>query len=463
MKESIDNIKEILINDEIVNTTNESENKDTVLISERKSKLYVSNSSDEQKFSVYQLTLEILTNPKKNYRYKLPLNYFIVNLISIILFSISILVMEVIICIGLLIIFNKFFKNEDLWEQLKFFVKVFFSKWYFIGQLCSHFSIGFFCITTFSNIFIGIKKPIKFFISNIIKAILFYFFTSFIISFIVDSIMKEIIQKNLLEKANEDQYPIIKKITDSFINSTSKKIENFMGKYNIFLDELIIGMLYFFLFYNPTNYNKDKLLIFRLFILVPIIYIIISLIIRGLNINNIIDFSTNIMQIFIGQKFTIYGFFVTTCLLIKLYGKKYNIFNKDGEIDQYVFAGLGGKIFSTFCIFELICGLFIPELNNIGIGNNYLIILGAPIIFIYNYKNNPSCKCLCCKNFKLSYINTIIKIVVYLIIIIIALVIFIICLYLIDKLKPVIEEIITFIIEFSDLIFKFIETYSGYN
>ena len=134
MKESIDNIKEILINDEIVNTINESENKDIVLISERKSKLYVSNYSDEQKFSVYQLTLEIITNPKKNYRYKLPLNYFIVNLISIILFSISILVIEIIICIGLLIIFNKFFKNEDLWEQLKFFVKVFFSKWYFIGQ-----------------------------------------------------------------------------------------------------------------------------------------------------------------------------------------------------------------------------------------------------------------------------------------------------------------------------------------
>ena len=234
MKENIDEIKEAMINDEIVIPLNESKDEDDLLINEEKSKIYVDSSSHNQKLSIYQLTLEILTDSKKNYKYKLPLNSFIIGLISVILFGISIFVTEYIILLGLFIAKNVFMNGEDIWLLSKEFAKTVFSKWYFIRKLCSHFSIGFFCIKTFSNIFIKTKNPLKFFISNIIKEILFYFLSSLIIAIIVDIIMKESIQKILLENANNDQYPIIKKISDSLIKSSSKKIEKFIGKYNIF-------------------------------------------------------------------------------------------------------------------------------------------------------------------------------------------------------------------------------------
>ena len=58
---------------------------------------------------------------------------------------------------------------------------------------------------------------------------------------------------------------------------------------------------------------------------------------------------------------------------------------------------IGSRIFGILGIIELIIGLFFSDITQIGIGNQYLLILCAPIITLYDYKrkyklNFPFCK-----------------------------------------------------------------------
>ena len=64
---------------------------------------------------------------------------------------------------------------ETTKENIIFIVQTVGVKWLFIISICQHLSIGFFCLTNFSNILKETKEKKKFFRSTIIKVILFYF------------------------------------------------------------------------------------------------------------------------------------------------------------------------------------------------------------------------------------------------------------------------------------------------
>ena len=366
-----------------------------------------------------RLKEELITDVKKKYNYKLPLNSYTVKLVSTILIGISALIFEWTVLLGITTkdtFTSKTASKEEFWEKLKGFIIYLFSRWIYVARLCSHFSIGFFCITTLSDVFKGTKKPFKFFMTNIILAILFYYMTAIII-FVVKNLIMDRAVEDLLNTAKTN-YDIKNKINDTigyFRNLASIQLINIIGSYNYFLDNLIIGSLYQFLFYKPINYSWKKFIIFRSCSLIPIIFIIISIIIRALSMTIKLKWSMYIVEIFAGPKLTVYAFLVTICLLIKKYAKKYNIFDENGEIDVNIFAGLGGKIFTIFCIIELICGLCFTELSIIGLGNNYLMILGVPIMFIFNYKANPSFSCKCC-NFDHRRLSIILRIFIYVLI-----------------------------------------------
>ena len=118
----------------------------------------------------------------------------------------------------------------------------------------------------------------------------------------------------------------------------------------------------------------------------PIAYIILSLIFRALNNLGIIYLSPFVSPIFGGPKFTIYGFFISFLLNIKLKVKKYKMLDDEGDIMPRVFAKASSQIFSIFGLIELYTGLFHHKLSAYGIGTYYLLILCAPIMILYDYK-----------------------------------------------------------------------------
>ena len=63
-----------------------------------------------------------------------------------------------------------------------------------------------------------------------------------------------------------------------------------------------------------------------------------------------------------------------------------------------VFAKLASKIFAIFGFIEFFAGLFFPSLSEYGIGGNYLIIVCAPIIILYDYKTKYELHIRPCKN-----------------------------------------------------------------
>ena len=153
------------------------------------------------------------------------------------------------------------------------------------------------------------------------------------------------------------------------------------------------------------------MLYFRLLSLIPIIYAIVSLILRALHNINKIVINIYVLPLLLSSKITIYIFFISTLSIIKYISLKYEIFDEENDIQPRVFTKIGSRIFSALGILELIIGLFLPSWSDYGIGNHYLLILCAPIMTLYDYKRKYELKFPCCKKgnmtlcFKISFLT----------------------------------------------------------
>ena len=235
----------------------------------------------------------------------------------------------------------------------------------------------------------------------------------------------------------------------------SNFIADFLSTYNIFLEKLVIGTLYLFLFYEPKKLanNPKYLLVFRLLSLFPISFIIISLVLRALQNTNILAINEYVLSFLMGPKITIYGFFITTLSIIKYKERKYNnIFDEDNTIDTKIFTKIGSIIFAIFGGIELIFGLFFPDWTSIGIGSRYLIILCAPIFTLYDYKKIYVVKFPCCNKGDMSKcFKIVVYIFGYFLVIAIGIGLIISVFKFIDKY---IKDILKFVLESLDIIYK---------
>ena len=199
---------------------------------------------------------------------------------------------------------------------------------------------------------------------------------------IFKAIVKEINKLKLPQELNELVFEVVndvKKISLRYMG-------NLLGNFNNNLDKLLMGTLYITLFSSP-KFIKDKyLLYFRFLSIFPILYIALSLIIRALNNLGKITLSPYLSPLFVGPKFTIFGFFVYLLFYIKIKKRKYKMYDEENNIMPSVFAKISSKIFAIFGFIELFTGLFFPEFSKYGIGQNYLIIICAPIMTLYDYK-----------------------------------------------------------------------------
>ena len=230
-----------------------------------------------------------------------------------------------------------------------------------------------------------------------------------------------------------------------------------MSTYNTFIEKLTLGSLYIFLFSEPKPLMGKKMLYFRLLSLIPIFYIIISLVIRALHNTNIIVLNEFISPILLGPKIVVYLFFISCLSLIKYKSIKFNVFDKENYINPKVFSNIGSKCFGILGIIELIIGLFFPSFSPVGIGGKYLLVICAPIMSLYDYKKKYKIHFPFCKRGDFSLcLKLVINIVGYILIIILGVILFFGVLALfVEYIQPLVEFVIDqfdLVVEIMDLV-----------
>lgn len=272
-------------------------------------------------------------------------------------------------------------------------------KWFLFITMSQHLSVGFFCLTTFSSMLKETQNIRKFFIVSFIKVALYYVLSVIILKVLIKDGVKDFIY-NGIEKIDQEAglskkdrlFEIADKLVDKLLNI----VANFLSTFNTFIEKLALGSIYIFLFYESEKLKGKKLLIFRYCSLIPILYIILSLVFRALDNTKVLEINVFISPLLLGPKITVYVFFISTLAFIKYKSLKYQVFDEENNIQPRVFTTIGSRNFGIMGILELIIGLFVPSWSPVGIGGKYLLVLCAPIMTLYDYKRNYVLKFPCC-------------------------------------------------------------------
>ena len=339
----------------------------------------------------------------------LNLNSYWLELIGSISLVISVFIYEILGLIAYSLVAGLFGKQELTMDLINnaftTIVRDIGLKWLFFIQMSQHLSIGFFCLTTFSNVFNETKNIKKFFITNAIKVIIFYALSVIILKVLIRDGIGGFIHNKIEEAKNTEGFSVteeklndIKDLLDRLVDKLSMIIGNFLATFNTFIEKFMLGTLYISLLSEPKNFVGKKMLYLRLVSIIPILYMIISIIFRALQNGEVLEISEYISPLLLGPKITVYGFFVSTIAMIKYKSLAYDLYDQEGYLDPKVFTKIGSKMFAIFAMIEMIIGLFFPSWTFVGVGSKYLMILCAPIMTLYDYKKTNEVHLPCCKS-----------------------------------------------------------------
>ena len=385
------------------------------------------------------------------------LNSYWLELMGSITLILSLIIYEVIALLALQLIIEILslqISMETITLAYETIVKSIGLKWFLFITMSQHLSIGFFCLTTFSNMFRETSNIKKFFIVNLIKVGLFYTLSVIILKVIIQDELGGYFHRKVDETQvtnREDVY----KVFDVLIEIILRIVGDFLGSFNTFLEKLTLGAMYIFLFKESEGLTGKKLLYFRLLALIPVIYILVSLILRALHNTQVIEISVYVIPLLLGPKITVYLFFIITLSFIKYKSLAYNVFDNEKSIQPKIFSKIGSKIFGIMGILELIIGLFFSELSPIGIGGKYLLVLCAPIMTLYDYKRQYVLKFPCCKKGNMTLCFKIVTLIIgWFIVIILGLVIM---LGVGTLIEGIIYPLVEFIVDNMDIVIEVID------
>ena len=124
------------------------------------------------------------------------LNSYWLELLGSISLIISLFIYEVLGYVAFNIVVPIFTKGsinfDSISEAYEIIFKEFGIKWLFFITMSQHLSVGFFCLTTFSNMFQETKNITKFYIINILKVAIFYGFSVFILKVLIKDSLGDI-------------------------------------------------------------------------------------------------------------------------------------------------------------------------------------------------------------------------------------------------------------------------------
>ena len=197
-----------------------------------------------------------------------------------------------------------------------------------------------------------------------------------------------------------------------------------MGKhgffaFNLFIDLLLCTLVTFFINYNPTKYFQGKkIIIFRLLVIIPILYEIASIVIKAITSEGIITLSPYVFPLLTTKTPISFLIFVAMAFFIKnrrkfflkkgKSEKEYQEFEKTNVnslhfslflttaivvaviLDFLIALGLGVVLFSrgipegvTETTFISYC---MSKISSWGFGESFVMLLIIPLIILFDYK-----------------------------------------------------------------------------
>ena len=140
--------------------------------------------------------------------------------------------------------------KEEISDTIDIIFRKIGLKWYVFIEISQHLSIGFFCLTTFSEIFKAIQSIKKFYILNFSKVAAYYAASVVFLKVVIKDGIKNLI-KDKINKERESQRLNINQesldkiyiIIDKIINKILFYITDFLSTFNIFLEKLVLGSL----------------------------------------------------------------------------------------------------------------------------------------------------------------------------------------------------------------------------
>lgn len=188
------------------------------------------------------------------------LNSYWLEIMGFVNLILSLIIYESIVIIILnlfLLLIEGEFDISDITDAFNILINNIGIKWIMFIIISNHLSVGFFCLTTFSNVLTDIKDIKVFYIWSIIKAVLFYVFLVILLKVIIRDTFGNFVQKKV-ESANivgkERAFEIINPLIDKLVIFVAR----FLSTYNIFLEKLLLGSIYFFLFFELETISRKK-------------------------------------------------------------------------------------------------------------------------------------------------------------------------------------------------------------
>ena len=441
--------------------TKDEEKKDIEEIQDNRENDLLINNTFKEKDSIVTTDSEA-KEPKKFNTNNLVLNYYWILVVSKISISITMIIYELVgffLLFGVISLLDPELDSSIAYEVVKLLVFQIGAKWLFFITIGKNLAIAFFCLTNFSKVLKDTNSNLKFYISNIIKFIVFYIITVLILDKLIsgygyDKLIEEVKKIRL----NSYYYGLVVEVVDKLRDIVVRFVGDFLGSFNNSLDQMVFKTIYILLFSSPPKFVKENYRkYYRFLTLIPIIYIIICLILRALNNTKTIELSIYTMPFLVGSKFTIFGFYVTTLLYIKIKKNKYKMFDEEGNLLPEVFATISSKIFAIFGAIELFFGFFSSTFSQLGFGNNYLIIVCAPLLSLYDYKRDYKLHIWPCKHKNCGpCLNIGISLIFYPVIIILGIFLFAFVVYLLDEF---VVDFVKFTIKYVKIILKILKEF----
>ena len=180
---------------------------------------------------------------------------------------------------------------------------------------------------------------------------------------------------------------------------------------NVFADLLSLTLIHFFINYIPTKYFKgNKIIIFRLLVILPLIYLTISYILIGLNSAGTIILRLETFPFLASKSPVVHILFITLSTLMKNREKlflrnggtkekyaKYLNTNKN-SLSFSIQASILFAIFSLIDFILLISIMALSQMNgmnveqsisfatDLGFGKSSLLFIAIPFILLFSYK-----------------------------------------------------------------------------
>lgn len=164
--------------------------------------------------------------------------------------------------------------------------------------------------------------------------------------------------------------------------SVSILAEYVVGNYfslNIFVDYFLVALMYFFMFYIPKKYINIK--VFRSFVAIPILYVVVSYILLALARYDLITFNLYTNSFLTTKNYTAYVLILTVLIYLKVKNEDDNHWTVPATKLNYLMI-----ITMVFlCVFDYFIS-YVPNIYVFGMGTSYPLFLSIPFIFFFNYR-----------------------------------------------------------------------------